>query len=140
MLGASLLIHPVVGLNQPGDVDHYTRVRCYEQVLPHYPAFLARLNLLPMAVRGGGPREALLHAIVHKNHGCTHFTGRRAMAEGSVLEVDRQAPGYTDDDAREGGVGRMPMTWRIEMVSANREMVWADNRRRMIPSLRRGGR
>jgi sulfate adenylyltransferase len=127
--GASLLIHPVVGLNQPGDVDHYTRVRCCQEILPQYPAFLARLNLLPMAVRGGGPREALLHAIVHKNHGCTHFSVEQ-NGQGSVLEVVG-APGYSDDEAREAVLSHADELG-IEMV-ASEEMVWAENRRRYIP-------
>lgn len=70
---ANLLIHPVVGMTKPGDLDHYTRVRCYEAVLPHYPKDTAMLSLLPLAMRMAGPREAVLHAIVRKNHGCTHF-------------------------------------------------------------------
>ncbi|MEE4271307.1 MAG: bifunctional sulfate adenylyltransferase/adenylylsulfate kinase [Thermoanaerobaculales bacterium] len=126
--GASLLIHPVVGMNTPGDVDHYTRVRCYQEILPHYPAFLARLNLLPMAIRGGGPREAALHAIVHQNHGCTHFVVE-TNGGGSVLEVVGQ-PGYGDDEAR-GFIAAHAGDLEIEMV-ASEEMVWADNRKRHV--------
>jgi sulfate adenylyltransferase len=70
---ASLLIHPVVGMTKPGDVDHYTRVRCYQALLPSYPKNTAMLSLLPLAMRMGGPREAVWHAIIRKNHGCTHF-------------------------------------------------------------------
>ena len=73
MAQANLLIHPVVRMTQSGDLDHYTRVRCYEAVLPQYPPFTAKLSLLDMAMRMGGPREALWHAIIRKNHGCTHF-------------------------------------------------------------------
>ncbi len=126
--GASLLIHPVVGLNQPGDVDHYARVRCYQEIVPHYPAFLARLNLLPLAVRGGGPSEAMLHAIIHKNHGCTHFMVEQ-NGEGSVLEV-RGAPGYGDARAREA-VSAHAAELGIEMVPAE-EFVYAENRKRHI--------
>jgi len=72
-LEANLLIHPVVGMTKPGDVDHYTRVRCYQAVLPRYPQHTAMLSLLPLAMRMGGPREALLHAIIRKNYGCTHL-------------------------------------------------------------------
>jgi sulfate adenylyltransferase len=72
-LEANLLVHPAVGLTKPGDLDHYTRVRCYQAVLPHYPRGTAQLALLPLAMRMAGPREALLHAIVRKNHGCSHF-------------------------------------------------------------------
>mgnify|MGYP001334504295 FL=1 len=72
-LDANLLIHPVVGMTKPGDVDHYTRVRCYNHVLDRYPDNSAILSLLPLAMRMGGPREALLHAIIRKNYGCTHL-------------------------------------------------------------------
>jgi len=70
---ANLLIHPVVGMTKPGDVDHYTRVRCYQAIMPSYPGGTAMLSLLPLAMRMGGPREALWHAIIRKNHGVTHF-------------------------------------------------------------------
>src|SRR6266513_4700616 len=70
---ANLLIHPVVGMTKPGDVDHYTRVRCYQALLPSYPPNSAMLSLLPLAMRMGGPREAVWHAIIRKNYGCTHF-------------------------------------------------------------------
>lgn len=71
--GAGLLIHPVVGMTKPGDVDHYTRVRCYEALLPRYGDGQVELSLLNLAMRMGGPREALLHAIIRRNHGVTHF-------------------------------------------------------------------
>ena len=70
---ANLLIHPVVGMTKPGDVDHYTRVRCYQALLPHYPQSTVKLALLPLAMRMGGPREAVWHAIIRKNYGCTHL-------------------------------------------------------------------
>jgi sulfate adenylyltransferase len=72
-LEANLLIHPSVGMTKPGDVDHYTRVRCYEAVLKSYPMHTAALSLLPLAMRMAGPREAVWHAIIRKNHGCTHL-------------------------------------------------------------------
>jgi sulfate adenylyltransferase len=70
---ASLLIHPVVGMTKPGDVEYYVRVRCYQELLKRYPKDTVRLSLLPLAMRMGGPREAVWHAIIRKNHGCTHF-------------------------------------------------------------------
>ena len=72
-LDARLFLHPVVGLTKAGDVDYYTRVRCYQHVLKKYPKNSVILGLLPLAMRMGGPREALLHAIVRKNYGCTHI-------------------------------------------------------------------
>ncbi|MBI5233561.1 MAG: bifunctional sulfate adenylyltransferase/adenylylsulfate kinase [Deltaproteobacteria bacterium] len=73
MCEANLLIHPVVGLTKPGDIDHYSRVRCYEKLIKHYPEQTTALSLLPIAMRMAGPREALWHAIIRKNYGCTHF-------------------------------------------------------------------
>jgi sulfate adenylyltransferase len=70
---ANLLLHPVVGMTKPGDVDHFTRVRCYEHLVKAYPEQTTTLSLLPLAMRMGGPREAVWHAIIRKNHGCTHF-------------------------------------------------------------------
>jgi sulfate adenylyltransferase len=71
--GAALLLHPVVGDTAPGDIDHFTRVRCYRAVLPRYPEGTAMLSLLPLSMRMAGPREALWHAIIRQNHGVTHF-------------------------------------------------------------------
>lgn len=70
---ANVLIHPVVGLTKPGDIDHFTRVRVYQAIMPRYPNGMAVLGLLGLAMRMGGPREAIWHAIIRKNHGCTHF-------------------------------------------------------------------
>ena len=70
---ANLLIHPVVGMTKPGDVDHFTRVRCYEAVLDKYPAATTTMSLLNLAMRMAGPREAVWHGLIRKNHGCTHF-------------------------------------------------------------------
>ena len=70
---ANLLIHPVVGMTKPGDVDHFTRVRCYEAVLDKYPSSTTHLSLLNLAMRMAGPREALWHALIRRNHGCTHM-------------------------------------------------------------------
>ena len=72
-VGASVLIHPVVGMTKPGDIDYVTRVRCYQLLLQHYPEGQAMLSLLPLAMRMAGPREALWHALIRKNYGCTHF-------------------------------------------------------------------
>jgi sulfate adenylyltransferase len=82
--GANLLVHPVVGMTKPGDVDHYTRVRCYEALRRHYPKGTATLSLLPLAMRMAGPREAVWHAIIRRNHGCTHLiVGRDHAGPGS---------------------------------------------------------
>ena len=96
---ANLLIHPVVGLTKPGDVDHYTRVRCYQALLHRYPAQTAMLSLVPLAMRMGGPREAVWHAIIRKNYGCTHLiVGRDHAGPGSDSSG---TPFYGPYDAQE---------------------------------------
>jgi len=96
---ANLLIHPVVGLTKPGDIDHYTRVRCYKAILPHYPKGTAMLSLLPLAMRLAGPREAVWHAIIRKNYGCNHLiVGRDHAGPG---KDSRGKPFYGPYDAQE---------------------------------------
>ncbi len=84
---ASLLIHPSVGLTKPGDVDYFTRVRCYQLLVGKYPAGTAKLSLLPLAMRMGGPREAIWHALIRKNYGCSHF----------IVGRDHAGPGNDTD-------------------------------------------
>ena len=60
-------------MTKPGDVEYYVRVRCYQELLAKYPKDTVRLSLLPLAMRLGGPREAVWHAIIRKNYGCSHF-------------------------------------------------------------------
>ena len=84
---ASLLIHPVVGMTKPGDVDYFTRVRCYQLLVGKYPAGTAKLALVPFAMRMGGPREAVWHALIRKNYGCTHL----------IVGRDHAGPGKDTD-------------------------------------------
>ena len=70
---ANLLLLPIAGIAKPGDFDHYTRVRCYKRIAHYYPPESFMINLLPLAMRMAGPREAILHAIIARNYGCTHF-------------------------------------------------------------------
>ena len=98
-LNANLLIHPVVGMTKPGDVDHYTRVRCYKHVMKKYPENSAMMSLLPLAMRMGGPREALWHALIRKNYGCTHIVvGRDHAGPGNDKDGN---PFYGPYDAQE---------------------------------------
>jgi sulfate adenylyltransferase len=84
---ANLLIHPSVGMTKPGDVDYFTRVRCYQLLLSKYPPGTVKLSLLPLAMRMGGPREAIWHALIRKNHGVTHF----------IVGRDHAGPGKDTD-------------------------------------------
>ena len=70
----SLIIHPVVGMTKPGDVDHFTRGRIYKALVEnYYEKNSTILSLLPLAMRMAGPKEVLLHAIIRRNHGANHF-------------------------------------------------------------------
>ncbi|MGO9124555.1 MAG: bifunctional sulfate adenylyltransferase/adenylylsulfate kinase [Terriglobales bacterium] len=96
---ANLLIHPSVGMTKPGDVDYFTRVRCYQLLLSKFPAGTVKLSLLPLAMRLGGPREAIWHALIRKNHGVTHFIVGRDHA-GPGKDVDGK-PFYGPYEAQE---------------------------------------
>jgi sulfate adenylyltransferase len=126
---ARLLIHPVVGMTKPGDVDHYTRVRCYQAVLPTYPAGTATLALLPLAMRMAGPREAVWHAIIRKNYGCTHLIVGRDHAGPGSDSTGR--PFYGPYDAQEL-LRQHEAELGVEMVPF-RNMVYVANEDRYYP-------
>ena len=126
---ANLLIHPVVGMTKPGDLDHFTRVRCYEAIRSRYPQHTVMLSLLPLAMRMGGPREAVWHAIIRKNFGCTHFiVGRDHAGPGNDSNGE---PFYGPYDAQdlmreheeELGVAMVPF----------RMMVYAEDQDEYVP-------
>ena len=126
---ASLLIQPVVGLTKPGDVDHYTRVRCYKAVMPSYPPGTACLSLLPLAMRMAGPRESVWHAIIRKNHGVSHFiVGRDHAGPGSD---SRGKPFYGPYDAQEL-LREHESELGVAMV-AFRQMVYVEDRDEYMP-------
>jgi sulfate adenylyltransferase len=118
-LEANLLIHPVVGMTKPGDVDHYTRVRCYQALLPHYPRDTVKLSLLPLAMRLAGPREAVWHAIIRKNYGCTHLiVGRDHAGPGKDSAGQDFYDPYAAQDLlrefeKELGVGMVPFKMMV---------------------------
>ncbi len=113
-VGAHLLLHPAIGLTKPGDLDHFTRVKCYQKLLPYYPNNLASLSLLPIAMRMAGPREALWHAIIRKNYGCTHFiVGRDHAGPGKDSSGTEFYPPYAAQElvetyATEIGIAMVP--------------------------------
>jgi sulfate adenylyltransferase len=96
---ANLLVHPVVGVTKPGDVEPRTRVRCYQAIMPSYPDGHAMLSLLPLAMRMAGPREALWHAIIRGNYGASHFIVGRDHAGPGTAASGR--PFYGPYDAQE---------------------------------------
>jgi sulfate adenylyltransferase len=119
-IGGSLLIHPVVGMTKPGDVDHYTRVRVYRALYEnYYEKSSTALSLLPLAMRMAGPKEALLHAIIRRNYGANHFiVGRDHAGPG---DDSSGKPFYGPYDAQEMlkqyenelGVKMVPFSWLV---------------------------
>ena len=92
-LQAHILLHPTVGVTKPGDLEYYARVHCYQAIRRYFPHNLAMLSLLPLAMRMAGPREALWHAIVHQNYGCSHMIVGPKHA-GPPTEETEDAPFY----------------------------------------------
>jgi sulfate adenylyltransferase len=126
---ANLLIHPVIGMTRPGDVDQYTRVRCYEHMLKYYPEQTTALSLLNLAMRMAGPREALWHAIIRKNYGCTHFivgrdhAGPGTGADGKAYYEPYAAQALLKDHEAEIGVTMVPF----------KEMVYVEEKAQFLP-------
>ena len=126
---ANLLIHPSVGMTKPGDVDHHTRVRCYQAVLKGYPHSTATLSLLPLAMRMGGPREAVWHAIIRKNYGASHFIVGRDHAgpgddsSGKPFYGPYDAQALLSEHGAELGVGIVPF----------QQMVYVEDRDEYMP-------
>jgi sulfate adenylyltransferase len=116
-LNAVLLLHPAVGMSKPGDVDHYTRVRTYKALVSsHYDSSRTLLALLPLAMRLAGPREALWHALIRRNHGANHLIVGRDHAGPGKDSAGR--PFYGPYDAQElvarfaGELGVTPVGFR----------------------------
>ena len=124
-LDAKLFLHPVVGMTKPGDVDHYTRVRCYQHVIEKYPKDSAMLALLPLAMRMGGPRETLLHAIIRKNYGCTHIIVGRDHAgpgnnsKGNPFYGPYDAQELLNEYKKEIGIEIVPFQFMVYTPSTN---------------------
>lgn len=95
-----LLLHPVVGMTKPGDIDHYSRVRTYAALAErYYDADRILLSLLPLAMRMAGPREALWHALIRRNYGANHLIVGRDHASPGVDSNGK--PFYGPYDAQE---------------------------------------
>ncbi len=124
-----VLLHPVVGLTKPGDIDYFTRVRCYQKILRYYPNQCATLSLLPLAMRMGGPREAVWHALIRKNYGCTHFiVGRDHAGPGN----DSHNKPFYDPYAAQELVDRHQEEIGIQLISFQ-EMVYVKERKAYSP-------
>lgn len=85
---SKLFLNPVVGITQDCDINYHTRVKCYKKLLNYYEKDDVLLGLLPLSMRMAGPREAVWHAQIRKNYGCTHF----------VVGRDHAGPSYKKQD------------------------------------------
>jgi len=126
-VNGSLLIHPVVGMTKPGDVDHYTRVRVYRALVEnYYQSDRTLLTLLPLAMRMAGPREALWHAIIRRNHGANHFIIGRDHAgpgndsQGKSFYGPYEAQLMMEQYAEEIGVKPVPFQELVYLVDDQR--------------------
>jgi sulfate adenylyltransferase len=129
-VGAPVLIHPVVGMTKPGDIDYVTRVRTYHVVHTKYASDFTELSLLPLAMRMAGPREAVWHALIRRNYGCTHF----------IVGRDHAGPGKGSDgkdfygpyDAR-----ALALEWAPELgitIVDSDELAYVPNRSAYVPT------
>ena len=155
-----LLLHPSVGMTKPGDVDHYTRVRAYKALAAgYYDPNRILLALLPLAMRLAGPREALWHALIRRNHGANHFivgrdhagpgndsTGQpfygpydaqellqRYSAELGVRMVPFRELVYLPDQERYEEVSRIPSGTRTASISGTQVREQYLNQGRTLP-------
>jgi sulfate adenylyltransferase len=116
-------------MTKPGDVDHFTRVRCYEAVLDKYPSSTTHLSLLNLAMRMAGPREAVWHAMIRKNHGLTHFiVGRDHAGPGK----NSQGKDFYDPYAAQDLVRKHQEEIGIEMVDF-KQMVYVQEKAQYFP-------
>lgn len=126
-----LLLSPVVGLTQPGDVDADTRVRCYRHLVANYLPQNTTMIVLPLAMRMLGPREALWHALIRKNYGATHFIIGRDHAGPSLGHSQTGAKFYTPTQAQEY-VRTFQSEIGIQIVTSS-ELVYVMNRQVYLP-------
>ncbi len=125
---ANLLINPSVGMTKPGDVDHYTRVRVYQEVIKKFPQSTAMISLLPLAMRMGGPREALWHMIIRKNYGATHFivgrdhAGPGKRSDGEDFYDPYDAQNYAKEHAEEIGMQVVPFHMMVYVDDLDKYM------------------
>ncbi len=125
---ANLLIHPADGA-VPDDVQHYARIRCYKEIFKHYPPQTTQLSLLPIAMRMAGPREAVWHAIVRQNYGCTHMIVGRDHAGPTVGAMQQSF--YPPYQAQEL-LANYQSELAIQMIPME-EMVYVAERSEYVP-------
>lgn len=128
---AVLLLHPVVGLTKPGDIDHFSRVRTYKALAEnYYDKERLLLSIIPLAMRLAGPREALWHALVRRNYGATHFiVGRDHASPGK----DSQGQPFYQPYAAQDLVKQFSEELAVEIIPF-RELVYLPHQNRYVES------
>ncbi|TCK19486.1 sulfate adenylyltransferase [Thiogranum longum] len=127
-----ILLHPTVGITKPGDLHYYARVRCYQAIRQHFPQNLAMLSLLPLAMRMAGPREALWHAIVSQNYGCSHMIIGPRHAYPPADADGKDQPFYQPEQSREL-VNKFSKELDIEIVPVE-AMRYVPSKDRFLPA------
>ena len=127
--GANIFLNPIVGLTHPSDLDHYTRVRCCEAIIKNYPPDSVVLSLLPLAMRLAGPREALWHAIIRKNYGCSHFMVAEDHADPHAFSDEKRFYPY---NAAQQYVAEHEESTGVTMVEL-KKMVYLPARAQYLP-------
>jgi len=128
-IGAKLFLNPVVGPTKPGDIPYDVRMKCYDAIIDDYPKDHVLLNTLPLAMRMGGPREAMLHALIRKNHGATHFiigrdhAGPGSDSTGEDIYGPYEARDFLEAHKEEVGIEPVPFE----------EMVYLEEEKKYFP-------
>lgn len=129
--GASIFLQPVVGLDHPGNLDHYTHVRCYQEIVQKFPKNMISLGLLPLAKRYAGPREALWQAIIMRNYGCSHFLVAEDHGDpyASVVDKGNVYPAHAAQELAK----RYEEEIGITMINEEK-MVYVEDRAQYLPA------
>ncbi|MFH1215588.1 MAG: bifunctional sulfate adenylyltransferase/adenylylsulfate kinase [Pseudomonadota bacterium] len=128
--GASIFLQAVAGLDHPGNLDHYTHVRCYQEFIKKFPKNMISLGLLPLASRWAGPREALWQAVIKKNYGCSHFLVSADHGDPFASRLDKENF-YPANEAQKL-VQAFEEEAGIKMV-AEEKMVYAEDKAQYVP-------
>ncbi len=123
---ANILVHPLLGEDQPGDMNRFARVRGYREIVRKYPHQLGMLSLLPLSRRSAGPREALWHAIINQNYGCSHMIIGPQHASPKGIEKS-----FYEPYAAQKLVAAFENELAIEIV-ATEEQVYSSSRKKFV--------
>ncbi len=132
-LQANILIHPLLGEDQPGDMNRFARVRGYREIVRKYPHQLGVLSLLPLSRRSAGPKEALWHAIINQNYGCSHLI----VGPQHASPKDVEEAGFYEPFAAQQLVSAYQDKLGITMMPTD-EYVYAPSRKMFLPKQKIG--